>query len=279
MSTLSCRIGFIGTGTIASAIVSGLATQSSIQVKSIAVSKRSESKSKYLVEKFPDLVTVYDDNQSLVNDADIIFLTVLPQQTKSVLESIKFDGSRHLLVSLVSTSELGDLCEDSGLPKDSIYKMICLPAVASHDGVCLLTPPVPTSSHGGETLKALLQSLGGVVEAGSEDEMSVMMVTTGLMGSFYGILKNNRDWLVRQGVPVEKASFLVGRQYRAMVLDADSRCSNPTAFEELIDEQTPGGLNEQGLSNLNQLGALEMYDKVQDALLERILGKSDGTLK
>ena len=276
----SVDIGFIGTGTIASAIVTGFVTQSSTQVNRIAVSRRSEAKSRDLVEKFPNRVTVYDDNQSVVDDADIIFLTVLPQQTKEVLDALKFNHSRHVLVSLVSTSKIDELSTDSRLPIHSIYKMICLPAVATHDGVCLVTPPIAsqTGGSGHGTLRNLLESLGGVVEAETEKEMSIMMVPSGLMGSLYGILKNNRDWLVRQGIPIEKASFLVGRQYHAMMLDAENRCAQPEAFEELIEEQTPGGLNEQSLSNLDQLGAFQMYDKVQDAMLARILGKTDGSL-
>ena len=268
-----CRIGFIGTGTIASAIATGLATQSSMKIESISVSRRSIAKSKDLVERYPELVTVYDDIQVLVNKSDIIFLTVLPQQAKSVLDLIKFDGNRHILVSLVSTSKLPELSTDSGLPLESIYRMICLPAVSTHDGVCLLTP---ASKHG--TLSGLLDSLGGTVEVESEGEMSTMMVTTGLMGSFYGLLKNNRDWLVRHGIPEGKASVLVAGQYRAMLKDANTRCTDPEGFDQLIEEQTPGGLNEQGLSNLEQLGAYRMYDKVQDAMLARILGKSDGSL-
>ena len=63
-----------------------------------------------------------------------------------------------------------------------------------------------------------------------------------------------------------------------MMRDALGRCQDDNAYEELIDEQTPGGLNEQGLRNLESLGAMEAYNKVQDAIHDRVLGKSDGSL-
>mmetsp|Transcript_7869 Transcript_7869/g.15753 ORF Transcript_7869/g.15753 Transcript_7869/m.15753 type:complete len:326 (-) Transcript_7869:139-1116(-) len=268
----SCSLGFVGCGTIASAIATGLAKQSVVPINQISVSKRSEKKSSALVSQFPS-INVFEDNQNVVDNADIIFVTVLPQQVNEVLRGLKFDTSRHVLVSLVSTSNLEDLAEYSGLPSECIFKMICLPSVAESEGVCLLTPPTENS-----VIVSLLESLGGVVQAENEKQMSAMMVTSGLMGSFYGILKNNRDFLVKQGIDSSKASFLVGRMYHSMIRDAEGRCRDPQAYEELIAEQTPGGLNEQGLENLTKLGALDAFDKVQDAMLDRIEGKSDGSL-
>ena len=95
------KIGFIGCGTIAVAIATGIATQSKIAVESIVVSKRSESKSKRLAETFPDLVRVEEDNQKIIDEADLIFLCVLPELASEVLKGLSFDNDRHTLVSLV----------------------------------------------------------------------------------------------------------------------------------------------------------------------------------
>jgi pyrroline-5-carboxylate reductase len=127
-------------------------------------------------------------------------------------------------------------------------------------------------------LLPLFKTLGGCVQATDEAQMSAMMVPSGLMGSMYGILRNNRDWLIKQGVPESDASYLVGRYYWGMVQDAERGCVEPSHFDELIAEQTPGGLNQQGLSNLESLGVMDSYDKVQSAILSRIQGNSDGSL-
>eukprot|EP00957_Ditylum_brightwellii_P035027 2655589-Ditylum_brightwellii.AAC.1 len=111
--------------------------------------------------------------------------------------------------------------------------------------------------------------------------MSAMMVPSALMGSMYGMLKQSRDWLVNNGNGISKkdASFLVGRFFWGMMQDAERKCNEENAYEDLIEEQTPGGLNEQALNNWRDLGALESLDKVQDALFDRIRGKSDGSLE
>ena len=43
----------------------------------------------------------YDNNQDIVDQSDVIFLCVLPDQTSEVLQNIKFDSEKHTLVSLV----------------------------------------------------------------------------------------------------------------------------------------------------------------------------------
>ena len=51
--------------------------------------------------------------------------------------------------------------------------------------------------------------------------------------------------LVKQGVSPKDASYFVGRSYLSMVQDAERDCENPERFDALVEEQTPGGLNEQ----------------------------------
>jgi pyrroline-5-carboxylate reductase len=294
-NTRSVSIGFIGCGAIASAIATGLANQSRIPIDKIVVTRRSESKSRLLQSKFPNLVSVCDCNQDVVDQADIIFVTVLPDQTSSVLQELSFNQQRHLLVSLVSTSKLESLCLDSKLPLESVYKMICLPAVAYNEGVCLLQ--VPTAQEAANQQKNdggcpcsplllhdLLETLGGVVKVKTDRQMSAMMVPSGLMGCFYGLLRNNRDWLIQNGsdLSTDAATNLVLRYYSAMIQDAlratTTESSQHPVLDQLIAEQTPGGLNEQALANAEAFDVFQSYNKLQDAMFLRILGESDGSL-
>ena len=128
--------------------------------------------------------------------------------------------------------------------KNVLFKIINqiyegLPSVATQQGICQVVPK------GNTMLKLLFESLGGCVECENEDAMKVLMVPTSLMGPFYRLLKSNRDWLVKNGVPEKDASYFVTKQYSSMLKDAELDCENPARLDVLIDEQTPGGLNEQ----------------------------------
>jgi pyrroline-5-carboxylate reductase len=152
--------------------------------------------------------------------------------------------------------------------------MICLPAVARHQGVCLLCSPVQNP-----ILEELFKAVGGVVALKTEDELSACMMTTCIMGPIYGMMRQSRNWLTKNSnISQSLASYLVAKQFQGVIQDAVSDCENPRRLDELIDEQTNGGLNEQALRNLEASGVLESYDKVMDAILSRIQGKSKGTL-
>jgi len=133
------NIGFIGCGTIASSIATGLLRQREHPVSTIYVTRRSEKRSSKLVESFPDKVIICDDNQEICDKCELIFLCVLPEQVSSVLNAINFTKDK-TLISLVSTTKLDDLVHQSGLPSEKCFKMICLPAVAELEGTPLIVP-------------------------------------------------------------------------------------------------------------------------------------------
>ena len=93
-------VGFIGCGTIAVAIATGLLKQSEIPISCVYVSKRSESKSAALLSNFPDKVIVSDKNQEIVDACNVLFLCVLPQQEEEVLKGLMMKDDT-ILVSLV----------------------------------------------------------------------------------------------------------------------------------------------------------------------------------
>jgi len=174
-----------------------------------------------------------------------------------------------------STARIDELIHDSKLDTARVSKMICLPAIARHQGVCLLCSPIPNPS-----LEALFEAVGGVLSVETEDELSACMMTTCVMGPLYGIMKKSRDWLVRNSnISQSQATYLVAKQYQGIVQDAVINCDDPNRLDDLVEEQTPGDLNEQALRNLEILGGLEAYDKVMDDILSRITGKSDGSVK
>lgn len=115
-----------------------------------------------------------------------------------------------ICISIKSTSKVNELIQKSGLPRNEVYKMICLPAIAKREGCALLQPapvPVPTSTDGvtnnnnqddkveNINVKSLLNALGGCVECANDEIMNTMMVTTAMMGPMYGVMRNNQDWL------------------------------------------------------------------------------------
>ena len=70
------RLGFIGTGKIASSVIEGICN-SKIKYKKIIVSKRNNKVSLKLKKKFKKII-IYKSNQHIVDNSDWIFLSVTP---------------------------------------------------------------------------------------------------------------------------------------------------------------------------------------------------------
>ena len=182
--------------------------------------------------------------------------------------------------------------------------MICLPSVSRLEGTPLL---VPDKDH---DLIDLLGTLGGNIVTGGikgedksknggrinsdeivacpdEATMETLMVTSSMMGPLYGMLRTNRDFLISNDVPSSIASSFVIRTYHAMILDAlgkngvedggdDNDDDGRGVIDRLIEEQTPGGLNENALRTVKDRGGYEAMVNAMEETLLRIRGGRSG---
>jgi pyrroline-5-carboxylate reductase len=103
------NMGFLGCGKIASSIITGFLQVPNDQYHDntvITVTSRSKETSTMLKNTFPGIVRVVETAQEVVQQSDILFLCVLPEQVPTVLNQITLDPQRHTLISLaVSASQ------------------------------------------------------------------------------------------------------------------------------------------------------------------------------
>ena len=236
MPTFPACIGFIGVGTMNSAIVRGLCTLPAPPER-LVLSPRNAEKAAALAAEFPSLVSVAATNQAVVDAADVVFVGTLPAATEEVLRALKFRASQ-TVVSLVSTAPLATL-QECAAPCETVVRAIPLPPVARHVGATIMTP-----ANAG--VAEIFDALGTAVVVDSEPLMKKMMCVTGLMGQFYAQQRQTQAFLVAQGVGT---------------------------FDELVHEQTPGGINEQVVRELTEAGAYRALDDTLDGILARIEGR------
>src|SRR5699024_7077017 len=103
------KIAFIGAGSIAEAIISGIIQKGFLKSEQMFVTnKSSHERLKYLKEKYN---IQYETNKKrIVENADIIILTVKPNDIKVAVDSFKnYIHSKQLIVSVaagVSTTDI-----------------------------------------------------------------------------------------------------------------------------------------------------------------------------
>ena len=86
------RIGFVGTGTITTAVVSGLCGAEDSCDLQITISPRNQERAAALHASYPDQVSVAKDNQEVLDRSDIVCIAVTPAQAPQALSALRCGG-------------------------------------------------------------------------------------------------------------------------------------------------------------------------------------------
>ncbi len=114
---LSKKIGFIGAGKMADALIGGIIRKGISSVENIFASDKSKERLDYLQKKIG--INVFDSNIETVKNSDIIFLSIKPQDFSTVLPEIKdYITPGKLVISIAA-----------GVKTDYIEKMLKNPRV------------------------------------------------------------------------------------------------------------------------------------------------------
>ena len=88
------------------------------------------------------------------------------------------------------------------------------------------------------------------------------------MASFYEILYTLSNWLIRKKINKSDAQRYVTLLYSALSELALINSSKP--IKNLVDEQTPGGLNWQGVNELRKSGYYKLLEKSLRNIYKRL---------
>ena len=236
------KLGFIGTGKISSSVITGICN-SSISYKKIIVSPRNLKIAKYLKKKFKK-VFIAEDNQEIVDSCDWIFLAVTPSVGKKIIKNLKF-RSNQTIISFISTITLSELKKMIKV-KSSIVRAIPLPPISLKKGPVPICPP-------NKKVKMFFNKIGTTIEIKNEKLSINFWSTSGMMASYYDLLRVMSGWLVKKGVKREEAQKYITSLFLALSEDAVINSKKDLKF--LVKEsQTPKGLNEQGLKEMSKKG-------------------------
>lgn len=187
----------------------------------------------------------------------ITFVQVLPQlpfQHEPLLVN---------LIPTISDSELSKLC---GVPAEKRVKAIPFPPVALHEGATVVCPPEPT-------VCSLFNLLGNSVPIEHEDKLKVMYAASALMGPFYQTVVSAASWLHSHGIPEEQAAAFAAGFHRCVSADLIGKKSI-SELQNLVKEQTPGGLNEEAVRRMSAAGNYNAQARAMDAIYHRVKGDS-----
>ena len=127
------RLGFIGTGKIASSVITGVCT-SKISFQKILISRRNKNIAQKLKKRFRK-VNIAKTNQEIVDKCNWIFLAVTPEVGEKILSKLKFRSNQKIIsfISTINSAQLKKIVKK----KAKIIRALPLPPISLRKG------PVP----------------------------------------------------------------------------------------------------------------------------------------
>lgn len=251
-------LGFVGTGTITRAIVTGLCTAPDPS-SAIWVSPRSLQIAQDLAASYAQ-VHVASSNQEVLDRTDAVVLAVLPKDARTVIESLKFRESQRVISVIAGLPH--ESLESLIKPATHCVRAVPLPSVARHGGPIAIFPPDPETSE-------LFAKIGEPVEVADQGQFEALWACTAEMASYYQLLATLTDFLVGKGLPDDRANKYIRALFGALGTTAIAAHNRPLGSLSK-DHTTPGGLNHQMMSELTDAGVFSAHAQSLENILLRL---------
>ena len=249
------KIGFIGAGNMARAILTGIYKSDILNSKDIFVSNRSAEKLESIKKSFG--YNVSSDNSYVIKNAkDVIFICVKPQIFDQIAKDLKKSiGKKQLVVSIMAGKTIDYLQKTLGT-KNVVRVMPNTP--------CLVAAGISAVSASKEALKDknykevidVLKTIGEVAEVEEKYINAITQVSGASPAWIFMLIEALSDGGVECGLPRELAyKFAMSAVYGSGKLALDKYNENKTHPGVLKDMVTsPAGTTIEGVRVLEENG-------------------------
>lgn len=244
----SQKIGFLGAGNMAQAMIKGL-VEGGFPAKNIYASNRSEGKLHKLAETYK--INPIFNNDDLVDTCDIIILAIKPQDLLLALEPVTRSFDEHKIVISVA----------AGIRMEKLERYIqgarlarVMPNTPSLIGRGVIGYLLNDDEDGGleATVEDLFAPLGRIIQVHDEDQFEALMVSCSSgTGFVFEMMMYWQDWIEEHGFSVEEARMMTIETFvGASLLAAQAR----EGVEDLQARVTSKkGVTAAGLQSMREL--------------------------
>ena len=136
-----------------------------------------------------------------------------------------------------------------------------MPPIKMGKGPVAIFPP-------NKKVKNFFNKIGTTIEIKNEKLSKNFWAISGTMASFYELLNILSSWLIKKNVNKLDAQKYVTLLYSALAELALTNSNKP--LKNLVNEQTPGGLNWQGVNDLRRSGYYRLLEKSLRKIYKRL---------
>ncbi|MCD8351169.1 MAG: NAD(P)-binding domain-containing protein [Planctomycetaceae bacterium] len=256
---MDINVGFIGCGTLGSSVATGLCKAPEFTGKIVISEPTNKTKAETVKKNYPDKVILVDSHAELLENATIIFPSIVPDILPQVTASLTF-LPRHKIVHVASGISLEQATPYYG-KAGKVVRAVPLPFASRRMGPMVLYGD-------DEQVEALFAMFGSLIKVPTERDLEVLAVHTALMVPYYAIINEVVKWSMKKGMAYENARDYICHMNNALsnlVLQDDVK-----DLDSFMGEMaTPGGTNELAQKILTESGAYAPWQVAMEAVGKR----------
>jgi len=242
------KIGFIGAGNMAEAMIKGIINTGLYTADEIIASEVYEPRRKYIAEALG--IEVHEENTMIAKSTKFIVLSVKPQQINEVMASIKGSLTKdHLIMSIAAGVTLATL--ESTAPSRFIRVMPNQPCMVLASASAYSRGSTATSADC-ETVEKVLNAVGISYEV----KEGLLDAVTGLSGSgpayAYMMIEALSDGGVLLGLPRDVATRLAAQTLLGAAKTILETGEQPGKMKDVVC--SPGGTTIEAVRVLEESG-------------------------
>jgi pyrroline-5-carboxylate reductase len=243
---VSIKLGIIGAGVMAEAILSRLLTQKIYEPNTVLVSEPQQQRQEFFKQKYQ--VNVTSDNRSVAN-SEVILLAIKPQVLGTVLADLSEIPSSTLIISILAGVPLKRL--EESFPDHPIIRVMPNTPATVGAAMTAIAPGQQVQSHHLDLTKTIFCAIGEVVEVSE----SLMDAITGLSGSGPAFVAIMVEALADGGVAAGLPRAIASELALQTVLGTAQLLQTGIHPAQLKDQVTsPGGTTIAGVAQLEKQG-------------------------
>ena len=266
------KIAFIGSGTMAEAMIRGLLAQKIVEAGQIVAAGPRVDRGERLRERHGIQVTV--DNTQAAEDGQIVVLSVKPQLLKVVLPEIRGHLRRQdLVLSIIAGTPIERIA--NGLAHAAVVRAMPNTPAQIGQGITVWTDTPEVSQDQQQQAKKILSSLGDEIYVDDEDYLDM---ATALSGSGPGYVFLLMEALIDAGVHMgfsrRVASQLVFQTMRGSVEFAEQSGKHVAELRNQVT--SPGGTTAEALYHMEKGGLRTVISRGIWAAYQRSIALGKG---
>lgn len=252
------NIGFIGVGHFAGYLVEGLSAFG--PASNILLSPRNHDKSKELSERYG--CKIASDNQQVIDQSDVIFISVKPNDLTMVLEELNFDADK-LIISVVAGSK-PDQINPLVHPANAVCALP-ISCAAINKSPTLLYPENDLAS-------CILSKLGSVITFETIEQFTTASAYSAFYGWIFKLAGEMTRWGKENGLDSDVARMLSEQTIQGAA--SMSVHEKDRTLEGIIKAvATKGGITELGLNVIDGHDGFDHWQEAMSAVEQRLKGK------